>query len=136
MRLKKIQNRIKKQNISKLILVVEDDKCNMKLAVDLLKLAGFGILKASDGETALEMLKTERPDLIVLDIRLPGINGVEVFKQIRVNPILNFTKIVACTASVMKHEKEEILQAGFDAFITKPINTINFIKVIEMLSYD
>jgi CheY-like chemotaxis protein len=122
------------QNRGKMVLVVEDNEKNMKLAVDLLDLAGFRTLKAPDGETALEVLKTQRPDLVLLDIGLPGINGDEVYAQVRANPSLSSSKVVAFTASVMRHEKEKMLQAGFDGFISKPIDTVNFIKEIERIS--
>jgi two-component system cell cycle response regulator DivK len=121
------------QNQGRVILVVEDNEKNMKLAVDLLELAGFSTIKAPDGETALEILKTQRPGLILLDIGLPGISGDEVYAQIRANPVLSSVKIVAFTASVMRHEKEKMLKAGYDAFIAKPINIVNFISEIEAL---
>jgi len=121
------------QNQEKIILVVEDNERNMKLAADLLELDQFRVLKAFDGETALETLKTQRPDLILLDIGLPGISGDEVYRQIRANPDLGSIKIVAFTASVMRHEKEKMLQAGFDAFIAKPIDTTNFTHEIKVL---
>jgi len=124
------------QNQDKTILIVEDNERNMKLAVDLLELAGFNIIKAIDGETALEILKTQgrRPDLVLLDIGLPGISGEDVYQQIRANPGISSMKIAAVSASVMKHEKEKMLQVGFDAFIAKPIDTVNFIKEIEALT--
>jgi len=125
---------MKEQNASKVILIVEDNERNMKLAVDLLGLAGFRTIKAFDGETALEILKTQRPDLVLLDIGLPGIKGDEVYAQIRANPGISSLKVVAFTASVMRHEKEKMLQDGFDAFIIKPIDIANFIKEIEALT--
>jgi two-component system cell cycle response regulator DivK len=124
------------QNQEKTVMIVEDNKFNMKLAVDLLELAGFNIIKAFDGETALEILKTQRrrPDLVLLDIGLPGISGDEVYKQIRAIPGISSMKIAAVSASVMRHEKEKMLQVGFDAFIAKPIDIVNFIKEIEALT--
>lgn len=117
----------------KTILVVEDNERNMKLAVDLLGLARFEILKAVDGETAWEILKTHRPDLILLDLGLPGMSGYELYVKIRGDQKLNSIKVAAFTASVMKHEKEIVLAAGLDAFITKPIDTTSFIKEIQGL---
>ena len=121
------------QNQDKTILIVEDNERNMKLAVDLLELNGFRTLKAFDGETALEILKTQQPDLVLLDIGLPGISGDEVYTQIRANPSVSSIKVVAFTASVMRHEKEKMLQDGFDAFIAKPIDITNFVKEIKSL---
>jgi two-component system cell cycle response regulator DivK len=122
------------QNQEKIILIVEDSERNMKLAVDLLELNGFRTLKAPDGETAMEILKTQRPDLILLDIGLPGISGDEVYRKIRADRNISSLKVVAFSASVMRHEKERMLQIGFDAFIAKPIDTVNFIEEIEALS--
>lgn len=119
--------------MEKTILIVEDNERNMKLAVDLLELALFRVLKAFDGETAMEILKTERPDLILLDIGLPGISGYEVYARVRADERLKSVKVVAFTASVMKHEKEKMLQEGFDAFIAKPIDTVNFVREIKAL---
>src|SRR5689334_15676894 len=107
----------------KIILIVEDNERSMRLAVDLLELAHFYVIQAYDGETALEILKTQRPDMILLDMGLPGMNGLEVYAKIRENKDLNSVKIIAVTASVMRHERENILKAGFDAFVPKPINT-------------
>jgi two-component system cell cycle response regulator DivK len=121
------------QNQEKMILIVEDNERNMKLAADLLELAKFRVIKAFDGETALEILKNQRPHLILLDIGLPGISGDEVYDRIRTNPDLSSIKIVAFTASVMRHEKVKMLQAGYDAFIAKPIDTINFVREIQGL---
>lgn len=122
------------QNQEKIILIVEDNERNMKLAVDLLELNGFRTLKAPDGETALEILKTQRPDLILLDIGLPGSSGDEIYRKIRADQRISSLKVVAFSASVMRHEKERMLQIGFDAFIAKPIDTVDFIKDIERLS--
>lgn len=119
---------------AKLVLVVEDNERNMKLAVDLLELAGFRTLKAFDGETALEILKTERPDVVLLDLGLPGIKGEEVYAQIRANPAISSLKVVAFTASIMKHEQERMLDVGFDAFISKPLDTVMFVKEIQDIS--
>lgn len=118
---------------NKTIFIVDDNELNIKLAVDLLELAGFNVLKAFDGPAALAMLKVQKPDLILLDIGLPGMNGYEVYQNIRSNENLKSVKIVAFTASVMKHEKEQMLKIGFNALIQKPINATNFAQEVGAL---
>lgn len=124
---------MREQNTSKLILVVEDNQYNMKLAVDLLQLAGFAVLKAINGQSALNILKDKTPHLILLDLRMPGMDGFEVFRRIKENKNLDATKVVAFTASAMKDEEDEIKRMGFDAFALKPIDTVNFVKCIESI---
>ncbi|MFH1664747.1 MAG: response regulator [Candidatus Omnitrophota bacterium] len=113
------------------ILVVDDDRLNMKLAADLLEMNGFSVLKAVDGETAFEVLKTNKPDLVLLDIQLPGIDGYQVLKWIRQNKELDPVKVVAFTAAVMKEDEETIMRTGFDGLIRKPIDTKDFINRIK-----
>jgi CheY-like chemotaxis protein len=111
--------------------VVEDHPLNMILTTDLLTFAGFTVLQATDGETALEVARASRPDLILLDIQLPGMNGFEVFEQIRKDPRLHSIKIVALTASVMREEEQKILGMKFDGYIPKPIDTKQFVNTIR-----
>lgn len=118
-------------NNKKTILVVEDNRLNMKLAVDLLELNGFDVLKAIDGETALTILEKQIPDLILLDIQLPGMDGFEILKIIRKEARLNSVKAVAFTASVMKEAVEHIRASGFDGYIAKPFDTKNFITKVK-----
>ncbi len=115
----------------KTILVVEDDPKNMKLTVDLLELNGVDVLKAVDGESALKILKDSIPDLILLDIRLPGIDGYEVYRKVRQDKRLDNVKVVALTASVLKEAQERIEELGFDACISKPIDTKEFVAKIK-----
>ena len=119
----------------KTILVVEDDPFSMKLTADLLEFSGFSTLKFEDGKSALEALKGAVPDLILLDIGLPGMDGYELHKKIREDSRLARVKIIALSASVMKEDQEKIRAAGFDAFIPKPIDTKGLVmKVREFLS--
>ena len=115
----------------KIILVVEDNPLNMKLSGDLLELNGFEVLKAPNGQSALEILKWNIPDLILMDIGLPDMDGFEVYKKIREDERLNSVMVVALTASVMKEDEVKIKAAGFNFYITKPIDTKNFIKTIK-----
>lgn len=118
----------------KTILVVEDNPLNMKLTVDLLELNGFKILKTTDGERAIQILKEQTPDLILLDIQLPGVDGFELFRRIREDKRLNSVKVAALTALVMKEDEKKIMEMGFDAYIPKPIDTKAFIKKIKEMA--
>ena len=130
-----VENYNSKNNNKKLILVVEDNPLNMKLAADLLGLNNFDVLKACNGKSALEILKTNIPDLILLDIGLPDLDGFEVYRKIRDDERLDSIKVVALTALAMKEDEEKIKTAGFHFYLTKPIDTKNFIKKIkEILS--
>ncbi len=120
-------------NDKKTILVVEDNALNMKLVVDLLELNGFCVLKAPDSSSALDILETTVPDLILLDIGLPDMDGFEVLNKIRENRKPDTVKVAALTASVMDEDKKRVREAGFDALIAKPIDTKEFIKTVRAL---
>ena len=121
----------------KKIMIVENEPLNMKLVSDLLEINGFQTLKAEDADTTFEILKNNHPDIILMDINLPGTDGVELFKKIREMESFKNTKIVALTSMAMKEDKERIMQVGFDKYMTKPIDTKEFIKNIkEMTSHE
>ena len=113
------------------VLVVEDHPLNMKLTADLLELHGFGVVKATDGESALQLLQTSRPDLILLDLHLPGMDGLQVFQKIKADPRLSATPVIALTASAMRDEEERIRAVGFTDYIAKPIDTKRFITTVR-----
>lgn len=113
------------------VLVVEDHPLNMKLASDLLELNGFQVVKAADGESALQMLQTARPDLILLDLHLPGMDGLQVFQKLRADPRLSRIPVIALTASAMKDEEERVRSVGFTDYIAKPIDTKRFITTVR-----
>lgn len=115
------------------VLLVEDNPLNMTLASDLLTMNGFRVLQATEGEAAVELAKTHRPDLMLLDIRLPGIDGFEVFRRLRQDAALNVLKIVALTASVMKEDEEKIRAMGFTAYLPKPIDVKQFVGQVRAL---
>ena len=117
--------------MNKKILVVEDNPANMRLVSDLLEINNYAIIKAYDGETAVNIIKNVKPDLILLDIILPGIDGFEVFKKIREDKNLDNVKVIAFTASAMEVDEKKIIQAGFDGYIKKPIDTKVFIQEIK-----
>lgn len=105
------------------ILVVEDNPKNRKLMVDVLKHHGFEVMEAEDGAKGIEAAKQHMPDLIFMDLQMPGINGFEAIRAIRADPETRHIKIIAVTAFAMRGDKEQILEAGADGYISKPINT-------------
>jgi CheY-like chemotaxis protein len=116
---------------NKTILIVEDDPLSMRLAVDLFELNGFNTLSCEDGSSALETLKKKIPDIILLDINIPGMNGFEVYKRIREDSRLGHIKVIAFSGSVMKEDEERIMAAGFDGFVPKPIDIKGLLKKIR-----
>jgi two-component system cell cycle response regulator DivK len=116
-----------------LILIVEDNEKNMKLARDILKAKGYDTLEAVTGEEGVRLAKEGKPDLVLMDIQLPGINGIEAFKRIRSDPATARIPVVALTASVTPTDRSEINAAGFDAFIGKPINLKEFVETVRRL---
>jgi len=120
--------------VKKKILIVEDNPQNMKLMEMLLEAKGYILLEAIDGEQAMDVATTERPDLILMDIQLPKMSGLEVTRKLRQLPAFNHIPIIAITAYAMKGDKEKFIEAGCDAYLTKPIDTRELPKVIsEML---
>lgn len=105
------------------VMIVEDNPQNMKLIEILLRDKSYNLLKACDGEEALDMATREQPDLIVMDMQLPKMSGVEVTRRLRQMPVFRQTPIIALTAFAMKGDKERFLEAGCNAYISKPINT-------------
>ncbi len=116
-----------------MVLIIEDNPLNMTLEADLLQMAGFNVLKAACAKEALEALQGTVPDLIILDIRLPDMDGFELFAKIRQDKKLAAVKVAAVTASAMKEDEEKIKALGFDAFIAKPIDIKNFARQISGL---
>jgi CheY-like chemotaxis protein len=110
----------------KKILIVEDDPKNMKVMLMVLKPHGYTLLEATDGEEALEIAVKEKPDLILMDMQLPKISGMEVTRKLRQLPDFKHTPITAVTASAMKGDEARIIEAGCDMYMSKPINTREF----------
>jgi len=110
----------------KLVLLVEDNEKNMKLARDILRFKGYRVTEATTGEDAVASAATEPPDLVLMDIQLPGIDGIEAFRRIRSDPKTAKIPVVALTASVMAGDRERFDKAGFDGFIAKPIDVKQF----------
>ena len=116
------------------ILIVEDNPIHTRLIEMTLRDKHYTLLKATSGEEALDIATRERPDLILMDLNLPGMTGFNVAKKLRENPSLSHTLIIAITAYAMKGDRERVIESGCDAYLTKPIDTRELPKVIaEML---
>jgi two-component system cell cycle response regulator DivK len=113
------------------ILIVEDNEKNMKLARDVLQSRGYTTLEAVTGEDGVRAAIEKKPDLVLMDIQLPGINGIEALRRVRADPDCASIPIVAFTASVMSADRSQITEAGFDAFIGKPINLKEFLETVK-----
>ena len=111
---------------NELILIVEDNEKNLKLARDVLRFHGFRTIEAIDGESAITMSVEQLPALVLMDIQLPGIDGIAAMKRIREDPRTKHIPTVALTASVMTGDRERFNEAGFDGFIAKPIDVKAF----------
>jgi CheY-like chemotaxis protein len=117
------------------ILVVEDNEQNRILMRQILAHYGYEVLEAVDGLTGLEMAREHMPDLILLDIQMPVMNGFMVIRELRNHPELSGIKTIAVTSFAMKGDREKALRAGFDEYVTKPIDTRTFpLLVKEVLS--
>ena len=116
------------------ILIVEDNPRNMRLIEMTLRARNYTLLKATDGEEALDMAIREQPDLIIMDMQLPKMSGLEVTRKLRETLAFNHTLIIAITAYAMKGDKERVIESGCDAYLSKPINTRELPEMIaEML---
>jgi len=112
--------------VSERVLVVEDNDKNLKLFRDLLEYAGFTVAVAITGEDAVKQAQDSVPDLILMDLQLPGIDGHEALAQLRANPDTRSVPVVALTASAMPMDRDKALSAGFDGFLEKPIKVREF----------
>ena len=116
---------------AKTVMVVEDNDLNMKLFHDLLEAHGYNILQTKDGMEALKLAREHRPDLILMDIQLPEVSGLEVTKWIKEDDTLKSIPVVAVTAFAMKGDEEKIREGGCEAYIAKPISVTNFLETVE-----
>jgi two-component system, cell cycle response regulator len=113
------------------ILVAEDNLANLELMREILDIHGHEIIEAHDGSEALLQAELAHPDLILLDVNMPVMNGFEVLERLRGNPQLASIKVVALTAYAMRGDREKALQAGFDGYLTKPIDIQTLTETIE-----
>ena len=115
----------------KTVLIVEDNELNMKLFNDLLEAHGYYTLQTKDGVEALRMARTHRPDLILMDIQLPEVSGLEVTKWLKEDDDLRTIPIIAVTAFAMKGDEQKIRDGGCEAYIAKPISVASFMNTVE-----
>jgi two-component system cell cycle response regulator DivK len=115
------------------ILIVEDNEKNMKLARDVLQARGYATLEAVTGEDGVRMAIEKKPDLVLMDIQLPGVNGMEALRRMRADPDCARIPVVAFTASVTANDRSQISAAGFDGFLSKPMNLKEFLDTVKRL---
>ncbi len=117
--------------MKKRILIVEDNDLNLKLFRDLLTAHGYEIMETKDGLEAIAMTRNERPNLILMDIQLPEISGLDVTRRLKADESVRDIPIIAVTAFAMKDDEEKILAAGCEAYISKPISIVHFLNTIR-----
>jgi two-component system cell cycle response regulator DivK len=113
------------------VLVVEDNERNMKLFRDVLQASGYRILEATTGERAVELVIEHGPDLVLMDIQLPDIDGVKALDRLRANEQTASVPVLALTAQAMQGERERFLAAGFDGYLSKPVNIADLVATVD-----
>ncbi len=117
--------------MAKTVLIVEDNELNMKLFRDLLDAHGYDTMETRDGLEALELVRQHRPDLVLMDIQLPEVSGLEVTKWIKEDEDLKSIPVIAVTAFAMKGDEEKIRRGGCEAYIAKPISVAGFMETVR-----
>jgi two-component system cell cycle response regulator DivK len=113
------------------ILIVEDNDKNLKLVRDVLQVKGHATIEATTAEDGIRLAGERRPDLILMDIQLPGMNGIDALRVLRADPATASIPVIAVTASVMQQDRKLITDAGFDAYVAKPINLKEFLDAVH-----
>jgi two-component system, cell cycle response regulator DivK len=113
------------------ILVIEDNEKNMKLFRDVLEATGYRTLEGTRGEDAVEIAASHAPSLVLMDIQLPGIDGVEALRRLRADPRTTAIPVLALTAQSMHGDADRFLAAGFDGYVSKPVNVIELLAVVQ-----
>ena len=113
------------------ILIIEDNERNLKLVRDLLQVKGYSTLEAVTGEEGVRLATEHKPDLVLMDIQLPGISGIDALHILRANPDTASIPVIAVTASVMQQDRKMITEAGFDAYVGKPISMKEFLDAVK-----
>lgn len=129
--LQRISGTAERSNMAKTILIVEDNELNMKLFHDLLEAHNYETLQTRDGNDALALAREHKPDLILMDIQLPGVSGLEVTRQIKADDELKSIPVVAVTAFAMKGDEDRIREGGCEAYIAKPIRIDELISTVQ-----
>ena len=117
--------------MSKTVLIVEDNELNMKLFHDLLEAHGVETVKTYDGKNVLELAREHNPDLILMDIQLPEISGLDVTKMLKADEELKVIPVIAVTAFAMKGDEQKIREGGCEDYISKPISVVNYMTTIN-----
>jgi len=116
-----------------LILVIEDNEKNRKLVRDVLTFKGYTIVEAETGEEGVRLAKERSPKLVLMDIQLPGINGIDALRQLRADDATRAIPVIAVTASAMDRDRQTIMAAGFDGYQSKPLNVKEFMAAVEAI---
>jgi len=116
---------------NKTVLVVEDNELNMKLVRSLLQIRNYGVLEAVDAETGIQLTRKYQPDLVLMDVQLPGIDGLKATQIIKGDPALKDIPVVALTSYAMQGDEEKAVKAGCTGYITKPLDTKAFLETID-----
>jgi two-component system, cell cycle response regulator DivK len=116
---------------NELILIVEDNPQSLKLVRDILQIKGYQTLEAETGEEGVRLARERQPALILMDIQLPGINGIEALQRLRADPVTSATPVIAVTASVMTQDRSRIMAAGFNGFQSKPISVNQLLATVR-----
>ena len=112
------------------ILVVEDNEKNMKLFRDVLQATGYSTLEARSGEDAVELARSHEPAVVLMDVQLPGIDGIEALARLRADEHTASIPVLALTAQAMSGDRERFLEAGFDGYLSKPVDVAELIRVV------
>jgi two-component system cell cycle response regulator DivK len=113
-----------------LVLIIEDNEKNLKLARDILQAKGHATLEAESAEEGLRLARVHRPQLVLMDIQLPGMSGIDALRELRADPATRAIPVIAISASVMQPARRQIVEAGFDGFIEKPISLNEFLAAV------
>ena len=113
------------------VLVVDDDERNMKLFRDVLQASGYRTLEAATGQQAVELALEHRPDLVLMDIQLPDFDGVEALQRLRADERFSSVPVLALTAQAMDGDRERFLAAGFDGYLSKPVDIAEFVATVK-----
>ena len=118
---------------NELILIVEDNEKNRRLVRDVLQFKGYRTIESETAEEGIRLAQEQSPALVLMDIQLPGINGIEGLGQLRADPRTRGIPVIAVTASAMTHDRQKILAAGFDGYQAKPINVKEFLEAVRVM---
>ncbi len=116
---------------SELILIIEDNEKNRKLERDILQFYGYRTIEADTAEEGITLAQTTPPALVLMDIQLPGMNGIEALHHLRADPRTRAIPVIAVTASAMTHDRQQIMAAGFDGYQAKPIDVTQFVAAVR-----